>query len=114
MPLIQPLRRRHSMPADSQGALAALATLGFEIQRRWRAPDLKAPVMMLESLLFRYNRPGVVNTYQECAMTTIGNSWLKHRSWLLVLFAAAAIGWPVEAQNQQPAPWLLGKAYHIP
>jgi sugar lactone lactonase YvrE len=45
-----------------------------------------------------------------------------HRWWVLVVLLATAIGWPVEAQNQNPEPsapkaqprWLLGKAYHVP
>lgn len=44
------------------------------------------------------------------------NLFRKHRYWLLTLLLAAAVGWPVEAQNPEPvnAPWILGKAYHIP
>src|SRR5262245_59114129 len=38
----------------------------------------------------------------------------KHRWWLLTIFVAAACGWPVEAEHQEKAPWLIGKAYHIP
>ncbi len=38
----------------------------------------------------------------------------RHRYWLLTAVLAAALGWPVEAQDPQPAPWLLGKAFHIP
>src|SRR3984885_2770639 len=37
-----------------------------------------------------------------------------HRWWILVVVLAAALGWPVEAQNPEPPRWLLGKAYHIP
>ncbi|MSQ96009.1 MAG: hypothetical protein EXR98_15840 [Gemmataceae bacterium] len=38
----------------------------------------------------------------------------KHRWWLLVVLVAAALSYPVEAQNQEQPRWLLGKAYHIP
>jgi hypothetical protein len=39
---------------------------------------------------------------------------LKHRWWLLVAFVAAACGWPVSAENQEPQRWLMGKAFHVP
>ena len=43
------------------------------------------------------------------------HSILRHqRCCLLVLVAAAALGWPAEAHNQEPPRWLLGRAYHIP
>src|SRR5262245_4096487 len=48
----------------------------------------------------------------------------RHRWWLLVLFVAAACGYPTEALPPPPAeakqgdpsaaPWLLGKGYHVP
>ncbi|MSU79467.1 MAG: hypothetical protein EXS16_15425 [Gemmataceae bacterium] len=42
------------------------------------------------------------------------NIFRKHRWWVGVLVLAAALGWPVEAQNTQESPWLLGKATHVP
>lgn len=47
-------------------------------------------------------------------MTTFRSLVRKHRAWLLVVVVAAALGWPVEAQNEAPQRWLLGKAYHVP
>ena len=47
-------------------------------------------------------------------MKTIRIANLAHRPWLLILLAAAALGWPVEAQDPDRPRWLLGKAYHIP
>ncbi len=47
-------------------------------------------------------------------MNTVHSLLQKHRWWLLVIVIAAAVGWPVEAQNQEPPRWLLGKAFHVP
>jgi hypothetical protein len=47
-------------------------------------------------------------------MNTLDNLYRRHRCWLLVAVSAAALGWPVEAQNPEPPRWLLGKAYHVP
>lgn len=47
-------------------------------------------------------------------MTSIRLLVQKHCYWLLVLFAAAVFGWPIEAQDQPPPRWLLGKAYPVP
>ena len=40
--------------------------------------------------------------------------FLRHRYPLLAILLAAAVGWPVEAQDPEPPRWLLGKAHHIP
>src|SRR5438132_8081229 len=47
-------------------------------------------------------------------MNTFRDSFRKHRWWLFVVFVAAALSYPVEAQNQESPGWLLGKAYHVP
>jgi sugar lactone lactonase YvrE len=47
-------------------------------------------------------------------MNTVRTLFRKHRYWLLAIFLAVAFGWPIEAADQEPPQWLLGKAYHIP
>ena len=47
-------------------------------------------------------------------MQSIRNLYRHHRWWLLTVALAAIIGWPVEAQNQEPPKWLLGRAFHVP
>src|SRR5438128_1545521 len=47
-------------------------------------------------------------------MSTIRSVFRRHRWWLLVILIAAAFGYPTEATEQEPSPWLLGKGYHVP
>lgn len=47
-------------------------------------------------------------------MQTFRSLYRKHRWWLLVVVIAAAMSWPVEAQNEEKPRWLLGKAAHVP
>ncbi len=47
-------------------------------------------------------------------MNTIRNTLCKYRWPLLVVLVAAALSYPVEAQNTEKSSWILGKAYHVP